>query len=150
MTGPPRDWDKEMAEIDKLMAKQPAAPAPSPPALRAAAVPASRPVSAAPVAVGRDRLTTWVRVLLGIAVAAGVTLAWPYAHVCGLPLYGYLAALAGVVVAGLWGVVHSWKRRLALAHVISLLVTLWGALLLGKATLDRTGYPRHPAAWKCP
>ena len=23
MTGPPRDWDKELAEIDKIIAKQP-------------------------------------------------------------------------------------------------------------------------------
>ena len=30
MTGPNRDWDKEMAEIDKIIAKQPAAPAGKP------------------------------------------------------------------------------------------------------------------------
>ena len=152
MTGPPRDWDKEMAEIDKLMAKEQGAPRPgaSPPALRPG--PAAAPAPRAAAAVTRDArgsLSAWVRVLLGVAVATGVTLAWPYRHVCGLPLYGYLAAAAGVTLAGLWGVVASWKRRLPLAHLIALLVTLCGAVLVGQAVLDRSGYAKHPLTWKC-
>lgn len=157
MTGPPRDWDKEMAEIDKIIAKQPVSgsgqgpgPAASPPALRSGAPPAPRTAGAPPVVDGRARLATWVRVLLGVAVAAGVTLSWPYAHACGLPLYGYLAAAAGVFLAGLWGAVTSWKRRVAPAHVISLLVTLCGMLLVGKVLLDRSDYGRHRETWSCP
>ncbi|HEY9384472.1 MAG TPA: hypothetical protein VIP80_13260, partial [Gemmatimonadales bacterium] len=91
----------------------------------------------------------WVRVLLGVAVAAGVTLAWPYRHSCGLPLYGYLAASAGVLLAGVWGAVASWKRRLGLAHVVSLLVILCGTGLLLKELLERTNYVRYPATWSC-
>lgn len=153
MTGPPRDWDKELAEIDKIIAKQPApvagkpvpatggAPAPAPPARQAAAP--------SPPARGRSALTGWVRVLLGVVVAVGVA-QWPYAHACGWPLYGYLAAAGGVALVGLWGAVISWRRRMGLAHLISLAVVLWGSGLVGKVFLDRSEYARHPATWACP
>jgi hypothetical protein len=143
-----------MAEIDKLIAKgQGSAPGgqgpvpAAPPAQRGGGVAAR---SAAPVARGgRAALTTWVRVGLGVMVAAGVALAWPYAHRCGLSLYGYLAASGGVVLAGLWGAVTSWARRMGLAQVISLLVTLTGGVLVAKTILDRTGYPKQPSTWSC-
>jgi hypothetical protein len=150
VTGPPRDWDKEMAEIDKIIAKQPAVPQGS--AVKASgSAPVQRAaVEAAPVVrTRRTALATWVQVLLGVIVAAGVTLAWPYAHSCGLSLYGYLAAAAGVVLVGLWGAVASWARRMALAHLIALVVTLSGALLVGKTFLDRSSYPRRPSTWSC-
>jgi hypothetical protein len=155
VTGPPRDWDKEMAEIDKLIAKQPAA-APGGSGQGSvvkggpAALAAPQRAAAPPVARGgREALITWVKVLLGVGVAAAVGLAWPYAHVCGVPLYGYLAAAAGVVLVGLWGAVASWKSRMPLAHTLALLVTLAGAVLVGKALLDRSSYPRLPASWSC-
>jgi hypothetical protein len=94
-------------------------------------------------------LITWVKVLLGVGVAAAVGLAWPYAHVCGVPLYGYLAAAAGVVLVGLWGVVASWKSRMPLAHMLALLATLAGAVLVGKVLLDRSSYPKVPSTWRC-
>jgi hypothetical protein len=139
-----------MAEIDKIIAKQPAGPpapgvkvSPTAPVQRAAA-------ETAPVVRNRrTALATWVQVLLGVTVAAGVTLAWPYAHSCGLSLYGYLAAAVGVVLVGLWGAVASWTRRMALAHLIAVLVTLSGALLVGKIFLDRSSYPRQPSTWSC-
>ena len=154
MTGPPRDWDKELAEIDRIIAKQPvaggggqvarSAEAPTPAARREAA-----PDGFTPPRTRRTVLTAWIRVVLGVAVAAGVT-RWPYAHACGLALYGYLAAAGGVALVGLWGVVTSWRRRMGLAHTLSLLVALWGAGLVGKAVLERTGYVKVPAAWSCP
>ena len=155
MTGPPRDWDKEMAEIDKLIAKQPAQGAREPGSQGArvapAALPAPQRAAAPPVARGgREALFTWVKVLLGVGVAAAVGLAWPYAHVCGVPLYGYLAAAGGVVLVGLWGAVGSWKSRMPLAHMLALLATLAGAVLVGKVLLDRSSYPRVPASWSCP
>jgi hypothetical protein len=147
VTGPPRDWDKELAEIDKVIAKQPAG---GPKPATAGALPAARSAAATPPAArGRSALTAWVRVGLAVAVAAGVTLAWPYAHGCGIPLYGYLAAAAGVVLAGIWSGVTSWHRRLGLAHLISLLAALCGAALIAKAVLDRSDYARHPATWSC-
>lgn len=152
MTGPPRDWDKELAEIDKIIAKQPMPPAGkqlAAPAAAAGAAPAPRAAAVPAPARGRAALSGWVRVLLGVAAAAGVALAWPYAHRCGLSLYGYLAASSGVILAGLWGVVTSWRRRLGVAHAVALLVTLTGIALVTRIIVDRTTYPRHPATWSC-
>jgi hypothetical protein len=153
VTGPPRDWDKEMAEIDKLIAKQPA----SPPSGQGSvvrggpvALPAPQRAASPPVARGgREALVTWVKVLLGVGVAAAVGLAWPYAHVCGVPLYGYLAAAGGVVLVALWGMAASWRSRMPLAHTLALLATLAGVVLAGKVLLDRTDYPKQPATWSC-
>ena len=151
MTGPPRDWDKEMAEIDKLIAKTPVASGQGSVVRGAHATPAAaqRAAQSAPTPTRRDTLTTWVKVLLGMGVAAAVALAWPYAHVCGIPLYGYLAAAAGVVLVGLWGAVASWQSRKAFAHMLSLLAMLTGAVLVAKIFLDRSSYPKQPATWSC-
>lgn len=155
MTGPPRDWDKEMAEIDKIIAKQPvAAPGGSGQGSVArggqAALPApQRAAAPAPSRGGREGLVTWVKVFLGAGVAAAVALAWPYPHVCGIPLYGYLAAAGGVALVGLWGVVASWRSRKALAHTLSLLATLTGAVLVAKVLLDRSSYPKQISTWTC-
>lgn len=150
MTGPPRDWDKEMAEIDKIIAKGGTAP-PSGAVVKSSGggAPAA---GGAPAPVARSRrtlLTAWIRVGLGVAVAVGVT-QWPYAHPCGMALYLYIGAAGGVVLAGLWGAVTSWARRMGWAHLLSLLVTMWGALLVGKAVVDRSSYVKHPAVWTCP
>jgi hypothetical protein len=154
VTGPPRDWDKEMAEIDKLIAKQPAQGAREPGSQGARVAPAALPApqraaAVAPTRSGREGLVTWVKVLLGVGVAAAVGLAWPYAHGCGVPLYGYLAAAGGVVLVGLWGLVASWKSRIPLAHILALLATLAGAVLAGKVVLDRSSYPKVPLTWRC-
>jgi hypothetical protein len=154
VTGPPRDWDKEMAEIDKLIAKQPAQGAREPGSQGARVAPAALPApqraaAVAPTRSGREGLVTWVKVLLGVGVAAAVGLAWPYAHGCGVPLYGYLAAAGGVVLVGLWGLVASWKSRMPLAHILALLATLAGAVLAGKVVLDRSSYPKVPLTWRC-
>ena len=148
MTGPNRDWDKEMAEIDKIIAKQPAAAPGKPVPAGGGLAPATRATLPPPARSGRSVLTAWIRVGLGVAVAVGVA-QWPYAHACGILLYVYLGAAGGVILAGLWGVVTSWNRRMGLAHVISLLVTIWGGGLIANAVLDRSSYPRHPAAWVC-
>jgi hypothetical protein len=156
---PPRDWDKELAEIDKIIAKQPlpvpAAPAAQSPTPRgypraAEPSPSRRAVESPRPEVPRHRLvlTTWLRVLLALVVAAAMT-QWPYAHGCGLQLVWYLGAAAGVILAGLWGTVISWKRRMPGAHVVSLLVTLWGANLAGKVVLDRTDYVKNTLTWQC-
>ena len=149
MTGPNRDWDKEMAEIDKIIAKQPGvAPGKPVPAGAGSAVPATRAALPPPARGGRAALTAWIRVILGVAVAVGVT-QWPYAHACGMLLYVYIGAAGGVVLAGLWGAVTSWSRRMGLAHIVSLLVTLWGTGLIANVLLDRSNYARHPAVWVC-
>ena len=105
-----RDWDKELADIDKVIARAPATPG-GPAALPAAQAPASRPV-AAPPGGKRAALWTWTQVILGGLLAVGMT-QWPYFHGCGIKLFLYLGAAALVVVAGLWGALSSWRRRWA-------------------------------------
>lgn len=149
-----RDWDKELAAIDKVMAK---APAPSAQPARQAALPSgggaapvARAPAEAPMPVGRKAaLFTWIRVGLAVAVAAGMT-QWPYLHSCGMGLILYLGAVGGVVLAGLWSSVTSWQRRMGLAHSIALLVTLWGIGLAAAAVLPRVGYAKSAAVWWCP
>ncbi|HMV32696.1 MAG TPA: hypothetical protein PKA50_11295, partial [Gemmatimonadales bacterium] len=92
--------------------------------------------------------TTWLRVLLGLALAVGIT-QWPYANACGFNLAVYLGAIATVVVAGLWSSITSWQRRLGLAHFLSLAVLLWGLVLAAREVLPRVGYARVARTWTC-
>ncbi len=142
MKDQPRDWDKELAEIDKLVAKGGGAgPAPVPAQRRGGAAPA--------VAGGRfSGVTTWLRVGLGLALAVAMT-QWPYPSACGFNLLVYLGAIATVSVAGLWSAVTSWQRRLGAAHVLSLLVLLWGLTLAAREVLPRVGYAAQPRTWTC-
>ncbi|HET9293954.1 MAG TPA: hypothetical protein VFO06_06635 [Gemmatimonadales bacterium] len=147
MTEKPRDWDREMAEIDKVIAKGGGVgPAP---------VPAPRAAGAAPapggtgLAVSRKQaLTTWIRALLGILLVGGI-LQWPYAHRCGLGLVLYLGASGTVVVAGLWTMIVSWRRRQGWAHTAGLLTLLAGLGLVAMAVLPRLGYARVTLPWLC-
>ncbi len=147
MTEKPRDWDREMAEIDKVIAKGGGVgPAP---------VPAPRVAGAAPapggsgLAVSRKQaLTTWIRALLGILLVGGI-LQWPYAHRCGLGLVLYLGASGTVVVAGLWTMIVSWRRRQGWAHTVGLLTLLAGLGLVAIAVLPRLGYAKATLPWLC-
>ncbi len=146
MSDKPRDWDKELADIDKVIAKAPAGGVPATPGR--AAVPAS---GREPVPAGGGRFpvfTTWLRVGLGLALAVGIT-QWPYPNACGINLALYLGAIVTVVVAGLWSSVTSWRRRLGVAHFLSLLVLLWGLVLAAREVLPRVGYARHARTWSC-
>jgi hypothetical protein len=154
VTGPGRDWDKELADIDKIIAKTPPAqlaaqsgggpPAPA----SSPGAPARAPAGSVPV--GRKAaLSTWLRVLLGVALAAGMT-QWPYFHACGPALFLYLGSIGVVGLAGLWGAVSSWRRRMGLAHTISLLVLLAGGVLAASEVLPRIGYSKRTATWFCP
>ncbi|HVM41884.1 MAG TPA: hypothetical protein VMT77_00170 [Gemmatimonadales bacterium] len=147
-----RDWDKEMAQIDKLIASGAADRTP-PAAAPAAAAPAARARAAAPAApagVKRSSVVfTWVRLILGLAAGIGMT-QWPYERGCGVLLFVYLAAVGGVIVAGLWSAVSSWRTRSAFAHALSLGLVCWGGLLGAREVLPRVGYARTSAAWFCP
>jgi hypothetical protein len=148
----PRDWDKELAQIDKLIASGAGPQSPPAAAPPGAAAPAARGRAPAPAAAAprpRAVLFTWVRLLLGLAVGIGIT-QWPYARGCGLLLFGYLGAVAGVIVAGLWSTVSSWRTRSALAHMLSLGLVCWGAILGAREVLPRVGYARTSATWFCP
>lgn len=140
-----RDWDKELAAIDKVMARAPA----QLPAQGGAGVPIARGAAAVNVVGRKAAFFTWLRVFLAVLVAGAMT-QWPYSYACGLHLFAYLGAVGGVIVAGLWSGVTSWQRRMGLAHTISLLVTLWGLVLAAAQVLPRIGYARHVAQWWCP
>jgi hypothetical protein len=140
MSDQPRDWDKELAAIDKAMARGPAPAAGAPVATKGSAAPAAVPKRAA--------VATWLRVLLGLTLAGAMT-QWPYPHQCGVELYFYLAAAFTVIVAGVWSGISSWYRRLGWAHTLSLLVVLWGIFLASQQILPRVGYAKHLAYWVC-
>ncbi len=121
-----RDWDKEMAEVDRLLKKLPDADP-------------------------REWLGTWAKVGLGVLVGIGVAPGvWPYSHGCGLRLIFYLLGVTTVVAAGLWASVASWRRRLGFAHVVSQVLIVWGILLLTREVLPRIGSADAAALWLCP
>lgn len=155
---PPTDWDKELAKIDKQLASisdeallgkaQPPAPA----GTGGAPAPKGKGGDVAPP---RRTSTVGVMARLVLAVALGIAmLFWPYATRCGIGLFGYLGASAMVVVAGVWTAFWTWRHRSAQAHVLSLLLILWGIILGAQQILPRVGYARpdaaHPAMWLCP
>jgi hypothetical protein len=159
MTGP-RDWDKELAEIDKLIAagdKAPPHPVPAeagqpqPPAKAAAAGRADVAVTAAQgprPTRRRDLVGVWFKVTLGVAGAMALTI-WPYGKSCGLLLDIYLVGVAAVIAAGAWGMRAAWVHRRGLAHVVALAVVLAGLWLATAEILPRVGYARAAATWTC-
>ena len=54
---------------------------------------------------------------------------------------------------GLWSSVWTWRHRTARAHVLSLLLVVWGLVLGAIELLPRVGYakpdPARPAGWTC-
>lgn len=148
-----RDWDAEMKKIDEQMARAAKRPA-APPAPAGAAPVARASAPAAPIGMAPSTSGFGVYVRLSLAVAVGIGIIfWPYAARCGLGLTGYLGAVATVIISGLWSAVWTWRHRAARAHLLSLLVVVWGLLLAGIDILPRTGYAipteAHPAGWRC-
>src|SRR3989442_1287652 len=124
-----KDWEKELAEEDRLLKKLPygeATPsASSAPTERK--TPAVAPPGADLTAAGQ-RLGTWARVVLGLLIGIGMT-QWPYTHGCGLRLIVYLIGVAAVIAAGTWSAISSWKRRFGVAHVLSQGLIIFGLVL---------------------
>lgn len=158
-----RDWDKELAKIDKQLnslsddklvapsagAKPVPAPAGKPAATKASARD-SEPM-------GEPRMTTsfGVYARLTISVVLGLAMVfWPYPARCGPGLAAYLAAVVVVIGSGVWSSVWTWRHRASRAHTLSLLLILWGLVLGSIEVLPRVGYAkpdlRHPAQWVCP
>jgi hypothetical protein len=148
MTGP-RDWDKELAEIDKVIERGSGAP-PQPRASEQPGVarPAAIPGPTAR-ASRRSVALTWLWTSLALALALAL-LVWPYDKGCGIRLVFFLGAAGMTGLAGLIGAVSAWAHRRALAHVISLLVIGWAAVMAGREVLPRTGYAKQTATWTCP
>ncbi|HXT13980.1 MAG TPA: hypothetical protein VN706_00020 [Gemmatimonadaceae bacterium] len=158
---PDRDWDKELAKIDKQLGSlkdedllgpaQPQLPA------KAGAAPAkaAKPAKASSNAPVERTTKSWaVYARLTISVLLGVAMVvWPYPSRCGAGLAGYLAAVVVVVTSGVWSAVWTWRHRASHAHILSLLLILWGLVLGSIEVLPRIGYAkpdaRHPGNWSC-
>ena len=143
------DWDAELKKIDRQLESMsdsaliPEAPRNAPPAVQAQ------------VAAERASTRSWPALLrLALAAALGVgILFWPYPKQCGVQLGGYLVAVAVVLMGGLWSSVWTWRHRTARAHVLSLLLVVWGIVLGAIEILPHAGYARadaaRPAGWSC-
>ena len=148
MSEQPRDWNRELADIDRVIAKQGSAPqggAPLP-----APAPGSRaqvPGVAAPVR-RRSVALTWFWVLLALALAAALAL-WPYQRSCGLQLIFFLGAAGVTALIALLGALASWAHRRGFAHVVSLLVIVWVAAIALREVLPRVGYAKTNLPWMC-
>ncbi len=159
---PDRDWDKELAKVDKQLASLsddqlvgPPPTAAAPPAKGGKVPPAARAEKAS-AAIGEPRATTnfgvFARLTLSVLLGIGMVL-WPYPARCGGGLAGYLAAVVVVVASGVWSAVWTWRHRASRAHTLSLLLVLWGLVLGSLEVLPRVGYAkpdaRHPGTWSC-
>jgi len=153
-----RDWDKQMAEIDRLMAKSgpPAASPPSGAPANAQATPAtprreapSMVASAGPMAMTRGGLLgLWALALMGPLGAASLAI-WPYAKGCGTMLAVYLVGVAAVAGAGIWTMRAGWVARRGLPHLLGLATLLAALGLAALEILPRVGYAAIALAWGC-
>lgn len=143
----PSNWDKELAKIDKQLESISddaliRAPAKATPAERARVEQERRETST---------LGVFTRLVLSVALGVAM-LFWPYSR-CGFGLAGYLGATGVLIIAGVWSGVWTWRHRSARAHVLSLLIILWGMLLAAQEVLPRVGYARPDtparATWSC-
>jgi hypothetical protein len=152
MTEQRRDWDKELADIDRAIEKQ-GVPAPqgSPPAVPPGAVPppARIPGAGEPSLARGSVAMTWFWMGLAVLLAAALPL-WPYGKGCGLQLFFYLGAATLALLAGVTGAVHSWRTRRGLAHLVSLLVVVFAGVMGAREVLPRTGYAAQAQTWLCP
>ena len=143
------DWDAELKKIDKQLESM------SDSALIPAPAKNAPPAAKTQVAAERATTRTWgafLRLALATALGVGI-LFWPYPNRCGIGLAGYLLAISAIVAGGLWSSVWTWRHRTARAHVLSLLLVVWGLVLGAIELLPRTGYARpdgaRPAGWMC-
>jgi hypothetical protein len=143
-----RDWDAELKKIDRQLES----------ASDEALIPAKKaPTAAARAeAIEKQRTTSTLgvmaRLVLSVSLGVGMVF-WPYSARCGLGLLAYLAAVGVVIASGVWTSIWTWRHRSGNAHLLSLLLVLWGGILGAIEILPRTGYvtptPEHPATWMC-
>jgi hypothetical protein len=146
MSDQPRDWDRELADIDRLVAKQGGVPTggttPAPASPRG-------PLATGPAPVRRRSVAlTWFWVGLAVALAAALLL-WPYQKACGLQLFFFLGAAGITLIAGFLGAINSWAHRRGFALVLSLLVILRAGIVGARELLPRVGYAKAAQTWTC-
>ena len=133
----PRNWDKELADVDRAIAKQQPASAPAPSG------------RVAPPANRRFVALTWF--WTGLAVILAIALAvWPYDKNCGIRLIFFLGAGGIALLAAVLGALAAWAHRRGLAHLLSLLVVVWSGVMVLREILPRVGYAKESRGWTCP
>jgi hypothetical protein len=142
--GGARDWDKELAKIDKQL--ESVSDAQLFPEKKGAP-----PAQKAQVAADRATTKSWPAIIrLGLSVALGVgILFWPYANRCGFGLAGYLIAVTAVAGSGVWSALWTWRHRAGRAHALSILLLVWGLVLGATEVLPRIGYAKQSLTWSC-
>ena len=149
---PPRPESDPMARVvDRLLAQLPGLQGghdPSPAAPHRSHIAENRTVVGGHSFEPPTQAGLWGRVALSTALGVMMT-AWPYFRECGLPLFGYLFAVAAVVVAGGWIAVTAWKLRNGIAHILALVLLFWGLVLTADELLPRSGYAAAEAHWQC-
>jgi hypothetical protein len=138
-----KDWDKELAKVDKAMAREgnPRLPPQSRPLVAPAA-------PAVPAVTRRAGFYTWLRLSLALVLGIGMT-QWPYLHGCGFSLFAYMGGVVTVMVASCWSMISSWRSRSVVAHFLSVGLLFWGSALGARELLPRMGYARQSANWFC-
>ena len=153
-----RDWDKELAKVDKQLASlsDDALLGPPPATTGKKELPSGKKAPPASAPVAPKSTSSWGvygRLILSLAVGVAMLL-WPYPARCGVGLAAYLGAVGVVVASGVWSSIWTWRHRAARAHTLSLLLILWGLVLGSIDILPRVGYGKpdlnHPATWVCP
>jgi hypothetical protein len=139
MNEEPRNWDKELADIDKAMARQPAP-------VTVPAAGAGQPITSPS---RRFVALTWFWTSLAIVLAVALPL-WPNDKSCGLKLVFYLGAAGIALLMGALGALSSWSYRRGLAHLLSLLAIVWAGVMAAREILPRVGYAAHQLHWTCP
>jgi hypothetical protein len=137
MTEQPRDWDRELANIDRAIAKQPEVPAGTP-------VPVAQPVSRR-----RFIALAWFWTVLAIVLGIALLL-WPYDKNCGIRLIFFLGAALLAIIMAVLGAFASWAHRQGVALLLSLLVIVWAGVMAAREILPRSGYAKEAREWTCP
>jgi hypothetical protein len=135
MTEQPRDWDKELADIDRAIAKQGGPPGKAP-------VPAGAP---------RRRFVAlaWFWTVLAIVLVVAL-LIWPFDRTCGIRLIFFLGAALVALALGVVGSFTSYAHRQGLALLLSLLVIMLSGIMAAREILPRAGYAKQGRDWTCP
>ena len=136
MTEQPRDWDKELADIDKAIAKQ--QPPGGPVTPNGQRVPQRRFVALA-----------WFWTVLAVLLAVALVV-WPFDNTCGIRLIFFLGACLLTLLAGVLGAFTSWAHRQGVGLLLSLLVFLFAGIMAAREILPRAGYAKDAREWTCP
>jgi hypothetical protein len=138
MTEQPRDWDKELADIDRAISRQPGSPPARPGTTGTAVTPQRRFVALA-----------WFWALLSILLAVAL-IVWPFEKTCGIRLIFFIGAAVLALLMGVLGAFASWAHRQGVAMLLSLLVIVFAGIMAVREILPRAGYAKEALEWTCP